>query len=563
MTLTNMMNNMNETAAAPKLKRSPYLSAMMGGGGGRDGDDWSITSSEETASSAHRQQQQHNFLPTAQQTASGSRRKLRHALNEGSNTNRDYFNLRRPKGTAHRQVRRGGGGATSTSPSAGEAASYSSGLATLASSTLAGAQPTDNASSSLSIHSMFSPQLRRRVSGGDQQQYPQRRGSATTSTSATHQSRSNSLQYYYPNPFSTTNLRDLMKLQQQKLQNHEGQKSETGSGHDRLDTGWLDQLDRQDLLREEKQQEETDCRHEEEEELDGDLEEEEGVAPLLYDQPYNNKHYSKRRSKNRVPSAYRSLPQLTTHSATTTTTTTNTLNSSSAINDKDSSYSPALSTKKTFFQQVLDPIDDGSGDDVNSRRRNEAWKEIRLLNDLHCHVGNVECGRYHVTNEEGVSREGEVSDDECRVKYSSYNSHNSSGLGANNRGGIGECCMDGGGMVSDDNDVSGSEDGGESPWSFVVQKKRKNISDCGDNVSNSADSSSSTHSISADEGSSIIFDAILASSPPTSLASGVVPPRRVSTIGAGLAYGSDTWRSYQSKFDVRGGSSRLSSSLGR
>ena len=53
------------------------------------------------------------------------------------------------------------------------------------------------------------------------------------------------------------------------------------------------------------------------------------------------------------------------------------------------------------------------------------------------------------------------------------------------------------------------------------------------------------------------------SSPPplSSEREGIVPPRRVNTIGAGLAYGSDAWRSYQSRLDVR--DMRLSSSLGR
>lgn len=183
---------------------------------------------------------------------------------------------------------------------------------------------------------------------------------------------------------------------------------------------------------------------------------------------------------------------------------------------------------------------------MNSRRRNEAWKEIRLMNNHH-HDDEME-----FENEEGV-RVGEVSDDESRVNACRH--HQS--LGAL----FGECCIcegsSGGGIVSDDNDLSCGEESktstggraGSSPSSssFVVakQKKRKSVDD--------------SSFLSEDCSSQRSF---FGSSPPQSSSGVVVPPRRVNTIGAGLAYGTDAWRSYQSRLDVRG-STRLSSSLGR
>ena len=101
--------------ATPKLKRSTYLSAMIGSSRRRSGGEWSITSSDEASTSTYTLQQHNLLLPAPK--ASGSRRKLRHVTinNEGQQnssttmSNRDYFNLRRPKGTtAHddRQLRR-------------------------------------------------------------------------------------------------------------------------------------------------------------------------------------------------------------------------------------------------------------------------------------------------------------------------------------------------------------------------------------------------------------------------------------------------------------------------
>lgn len=272
-----------------------------------------------------------------------------------------------------------------------------------------------------------------------------------------------------------------------------------------LDKGWwLDQLDRQDLLLRGK-----DFHHKEEEDplL---VEEGEGVSPFL--------NYSTRRSKKRMSSSttHRSLPQISSHFTLITPPTNNT---ATLTKNKVTMSTSSFTKKKNFFKQVLDPID-GSEDDLNSMRRNEAWKEICFMRD----------------------------DD--------------------GGGGIlGECYN--GGIVSDDN-VSGSE--AETGYGrIVVQKKRKSYVEY-ENVSSSADSSSSFYSIS-DHDTGIRDEDKMDNnssncsvvSPPISLA--VVPPpssspRRV-TIGAGLAFGSDAWRSYQSKFDVRSGSSRTTSSLGR
>eukprot|EP00984_Skeletonema_dohrnii_P029403 scaffold19978_cov86-Skeletonema_dohrnii-CCMP3373.AAC.2 len=541
----------DSNATTPKLKRSTYLSAMIGSSRRQSGGEWSITSSDEASTSTYTTQ--HNLLLPAPK-ASGSRRKLRHALNnegqQNSSTtmsNRDYFNLRRPKGTtAHqgRQLRRGS--TSTTAASGGDAVSFGAGGVPLASSASLGLPATtgSNGGSAASLASTHSNSRRRRVSA-DQRG---RGGSLSSSFNKSNQ-RSNSLQYYYPNPFSTTNLNDLMRLQQQQQQSGNTASSQVPSAHstssssgqdDRLDTAWLDQLDRQDSLLRDTNKNNDDNTEEEEEE---------SIAPLSY----NNK---RRNKKRQLPSGHRSLPQLQAAAATTTLPTHNHNNSYSTLNYFNNHHNHTMSChcKRNFFQQVLDPID-GSDNDVNSRRRNEAWKEIRY-ND------NDDTAMMGYSNEVGVRVE-EVSDDECRVNGGGGVKCRHQGIGSL----LGECCMDSGGIVSDDNDVSCSEEsktdtiakrGGEggrsspSSWSGVPlpssQRKRKSVDD------------SSSMSGEEDDNNT---------SPPTSLV-GVPsqpPPRRVNTIGAGLAYGSDAWRSYQSKLDVKGGSSlsrfRLSSSLGR
>eukprot|EP00984_Skeletonema_dohrnii_P025728 scaffold14902_cov81-Skeletonema_dohrnii-CCMP3373.AAC.2 len=539
--------------ATPKLKRSTYLSAMIGSSRRRSGGEWSITSSDEASTSTYTLQQHNLLLPAPK--ASGSRRKLRHALNnegqQNSSTtmsNHDYFNLRRPKGTtAHQghQLRRG---STSTTASGGDAPlTFGAGGIPLASSASLGLPAAaGNATDSNS--------RRRRVSAD---QRGQRGGSLSSSFNKSNQ-RSNSLQYYYPNPFSTTNLNDLMRLQQQQSGNASSQvpsahSTSSSSGQDdRLDTAWLDQLDRQDSLLRDTNKNNDDNTEEEEEE---------SIAPLSYN---NNK---RRNKKRQLPSGHRSLPQLQAAAATTTLPTLNHNNSYSTLNYFNNHHNHTMSChcKRNFFQQVLDPID-GSDNDVNSRRRNEAWKEIRY-NDID--VDDTAMMGY--SNEVGVRVE-EVSDDECRVNATTAGGGvkcRHQGIGSL----LGECCMDSGGIVSDDNDVSCSEEsktdttakrgggGWSSPssWSGVPlpssQRKRKSVDD------------SSSMSGEEDDNRSCW------TSPPTSLVgvpSQPPPPRRVNTIGAGLAYGSDAWRSYQSKLDVRGGDGglslsrfRLSSSLGR
>ncbi|KAK1737767.1 hypothetical protein QTG54_011539 [Skeletonema marinoi] len=546
--------------ATPKLKRSTYLSAMIGSSRRRSGGEWSITSSDEASTSTYTLQQ-HNLLLPAHK-ASGSRRKLRHVTlnNEGQQnssttmSNRDYFNLRRPKGTTAHQGRQLRRGSTSTTAASGDAPlTFGAGGVPLASSASLGLPATtgsNGGSATSSVASTHSNSRRRRVSA-DQQR---RGGSLSSSSFNKSKQRSNSLQYYYPNPFSTTNLNDLMRLQQQQQQPGNTGSSQVLSMHstssssgqdDRLDTAWLDQLDRQDLLLRDNNKNDPNSDSEEEEE---------SIAPLSYN---NNK---RRNKKRQLPSGYRSLPQLQAAATTTLLPTLSHNNSYSTLNYFNNNHHHTMSChcKRNFFQQVLDPID-GSDNDVNSRRRNEAWKEIRYDD-----IDNTSMG----SNEEGVRVE-EVSDDECRVNGGGGVKCRHQGIGSL----LGECCMDSiGGIVSDDNDVSCSEEsktdttakrggGWSSPssWSGVPlpssQRKRKSVDDSSSMSGEEDDNNQSSWT-----------------SPPTSLV-GVPsqpPPRRVNTIGAGLAYGSDAWRSYQSKLDVRGDGGlsslsrfRLSSSLGR
>ena len=250
---------------------------------------------------------------------------------------------------------------------------------------------------------------------------------------------------------------------------------------------------------------------------------------------------------------------------------------------------------------------------MNFRRRNEAWKEIRLVNNdddgssgsgvCTSTAADMEC------KESGGGRVEEVSDDECRSVNTTTPATTSASVGVaashstatatiqkkyQHQGGLGallgECYMGiddttttttGGGMVSDDNDGrirSCSEESSKLlSTAMVNNEKRGGSSSLSSSLSPPDDSSSSISSGNNNNNSSNHnHNNYFWASPPTSLEEGgappPLPPRRVNTIGAGLAYGSDAWRSYQSKLDVRRGaagslsmssSSRLSTSLGR
>ena len=228
-------------------------------------------------------------------------------------------------------------------------------------------------------------------------------------------------------------------------------------------------------------------------ELDDEEEEEmmEDVAPLnapLYHRPIGSKK----------PSCYRSLPQL---GVSTMGPHNNQRRGSNDI--QQSSYN--------FFQQVLlDPID-GVEDDINRFKRNEGWKEIRMYAD-DANANPNPGGNAGYLNQ---------------LMVDSVDNTNSSGRITDNDG-------MGAGIVSDDNDGSAGEEedtATNNNKGVVVQKywKRKL----------SVESSTS----SCEDGSS----------PPRHLpAAGAASLRRSrNAVGAGLAYGSDTLRSYQSRSSSR------------
>lgn len=505
---------------APKLKRSPYLSSMVSGGNGggwrslsssTDGDDGVSDSASNSSARYHpaataaatSTSSNNNIKP---QQAAPPRRKLRHALNEGSSYSRDYFNLRRPKGTQHNNRRslprnnNGGGAAELTSTSTG-------------------------AQSALSIHSMFSPYINPDNNsstasfsstttstasivsasaaasghGGVKMKIQRRRRTSTSkhptpqqlsqlSSSAPLSSSPPKLQYYYPNPFSTTNLRDMIRLHQES-NTTEG---ETPGGATVTSTSSV----------------EGGCSGSSTQpspspqimsELDDDEEEEmmEDVAPLGNAPLYHMQSGGKNRSPMRLPSAYRSLPQLggTTH------------NNQQGSRVQQSSYN--------FFQQVLlDPID-GVEDDINRFKRNEGWKEIRMYADDTANP-NPGGGNVGYLNQLMVDSDG-----------------GNGGRITNNDGSMGA------GIVSDDNDGSAGEEDTTVNKAVVVQKywKRKL----------SVESSTSSYEEDEEDGSS----------PPRHLpaagasSSSLRRSRNTNTVGAGLAYGSDTLRSYQSRSSSR------------
>jgi len=172
-----------------------------------------------------------------------------------------------------------------------------------------------------------------------------------------------------------------------------------------------------------------------------------------------------------------------------------------------------------FFQQVLlDPID-GVEDDINRFKRNEGWKEIRMYADDNANelgLGGGGGGRRDV---------GYLN----QLMVDSVDSTSSSGRITNEMGA---------GIVSDDNDGSaGEEDTANNNKGVGVQKywKRKF----------SVESSTSSYEEEEEDGSS----------PPRQLpaagASSSSLRRSRNTVGAGLAYGSDTLRSYQSRSSSR------------
>jgi hypothetical protein len=237
-------------------------------------------------------------------------------------------------------------------------------------------------------------------------------------------------------------------------------------------------------------------------ELDDDEEEEmmEDVAPLYHHQTQGKKH--------RVPSAYRSLPQLGT---TMGPTHNHNIHHQGSGRIQQSSYN--------FFQQVLlDPID-GVEDDINRFKRNEGWKEIRMYVDDDNEIG--------LGGEGGGGRRdvGYLN----QLMVDSVDTTSSSGMITNELGA---------GIVSDDNDGSAGEEDTANNKGVAVQKywKRKL----------SVESSTSSYEEEEEEDGS---------SPPRQLpavgASSSSLRRSRNTVGAGLAYGSDTLRSYQSRSSSR------------
>jgi hypothetical protein len=179
-----------------------------------------------------------------------------------------------------------------------------------------------------------------------------------------------------------------------------------------------------------------------------------------------------------------------------------------------SSPSSLLNTSKTnntmnFFQQVLlSPIDNVEGD-VNSARRNDCWKEIR------CDYVNQEAGGAATTD-----------DDECRMKISSPPTTTSeeyaNEVSDDNFSSTGD---EEGVYSADDEEFSSSSSTSSKSKKklfLLLQKKRRKSYCCALPPQLVAESSDDDDK-------------------------GTQPPRRVTTIGAGLAYGSDTLRSYQSK----------------
>lgn len=229
---------------------------------------------------------------------------------------------------------------------------------------------------------------------------------------------------------------------------------------------------------------------------------------------------------------------------------------------------------------------------MNFRRRNEAWKEIRLVNNdddgssgsgvCTSTAADMEC------KESGGGRVEEVSDDECRSVNTTTPATTSASVGVaafhstatatikekkyQHQGGLGallgDCYMGiddttttttGTGMVSDDNDGrirSCSEESSKLlSTAMVNNEKRGGSSSLSSSLSPPDDSSSSISSGNNNNNSSNHnHNNYFWASPPTSLEEGgappPLPPRRVNTIGAGLAYGSDAWRSYQSKLEI-------------
>ena len=286
------------------------------------------------------------------------------------------------------------------------------------------------------------------------------------------------LQYYYPNPFSTTNLRDMIRLHQES--NTTGGETPGGgatvtstSSVEGGCSGSSTQPSPSPHIMSELDDEE------EEEEMMED------VAPLNDSPLY---HHQTQGKKLRVPSAYRSLPQLggTTHNQ-------------QGSRVQQSSYN--------FFQQVLlDPID-GVEDDINRFKRNEGWKEIRMYADDTANPnpgGNVGYLNQLMVDSDGGNGGRITSND---------------GMGA--------------GIVSDDNDGSaGEEDTANNIKGVAVQKywKRSSTSSCEEEEEDG-------------------------SSPPRHLpavgASSSSLRRSRNTVGAGLAYGSDTLIRYQSRSSSR------------
>jgi hypothetical protein len=230
----------------------------------------------------------------------------------------------------------------------------------------------------------------------------------------------------------------------------------------------------------------------------------EDVAPLgapLY-------HHQTQGKKLRVPSAYRSLPQLGYKGSLGGFTTMGPHNNhnNDTIHHQGSSRIQQMSSYNFFQQVLLDPID-GVKDDINRFKRNEGWKEIRMYaaaDDANPGVGYLN-----------------------QLMVDSIDDSNSDSM------------MGTSGIVSDDNDGSAGEEDTIVNKGVAVQKywKRKL----------SVESSISSYEEEED-----------GSSPPRQLpAVGVSSSsssslrRSRNTVGAGLAYGSDTLRSYQSRSSSR------------
>jgi hypothetical protein len=519
---------------------------MVSGG---NGGGWSISSSTDgdgVSDSASNSSARYHPQTAATATSTSSnnnikahqpppRRKLRHALNEGSQYSRDYFNLRRPKDTQHNNHnnrRRGSNPSelTSTSTHGGQHSSalsihsmfspyinpnnnnnYSS-TASFSSTTSATAASIVSASAA-SGHGggKLKPQRRRRTSTSKHPTPPQQLQSQLSSSAPLSSSSPPKLQYYYPNPFSTTNLRDMIRLHQESNTTEGDSSSCThpSSPSPQIMSELGDDHDHEEMM--------------------------EDVAPL--GAPLNHQTQGK---KHRVPSAYRSLPQLGYKGSFTHNHSTTHHNDTIHHHQGSSSRIQQMSSYNFFQQVLLDPID-GVEDDINRFKRNEGWKEIRMYNadddddDDELGLGGegsgVGGGRRCSSNAGYLNQ--------LMVDYS-VDSTSSSGRITNNS----DSSMGTSGIVSDDNDGSAGEEDTTTATNYNkgrvgVQKywKRKL----------SVESSTSSYEEEED-----------GSSPPRQLpaigassSSSSSLRRSRNTVGAGLAYGSDTLRSYQSRSSSR------------